>query len=305
MIHFLSVLFQVLRRNLSLFIFIVLILVTANVIRNEWVQVDSIVNELPALRTAEGDVSDHQVELARVIVQRVGRLSAATVQQLDGEIAVLDNELHVLQRKQDSVSLTSGVLGGADAIVEQWRQTAIRGVEIELRRQAKAHLIAARAHIVARSDRQLALAKLGQLRQAHVHVYAALRRKEQQLAEFAAHAGVLTKIPFTMWRRQAAQLKMELAVLAAANARAHNDYRAQKAVLDGLSLPAALTGFRIDQRRLAVIASPLRDRLVQAENLAAQNHLWQAYQAVRPVLPSALAVLLGWWLVPEIGRAHV
>ncbi len=266
-------------------------------------QVESIVKELPALRTADADVSRHQTVLAHAVTERVRRMSAATVQQLDAEIAVLDSEIDLLQGQQNGVSLTSGALKGAEGIAEQLRQKAVRGVEIELRRQAKAHLTAARTQIVVRSDRQAALARLAQLRQAHVQAYAAVLSKERELAEVEAAVGVMGKIPFTMGHRQVEKRKKEAAVLKAANARAHQEYQAQKAALDGLSLPTALAAFRIDRQRLAQIASPLQERLVQAEGLAAKNHLWQAYQAVRPVLPTALAVLIGWWLAPVAIRA--
>lgn len=303
MVHLLSLVFQIVRRNLFLFIFIVLALVTGKVIRSEWVQVESIVKELPALRAADADVSKHQTVLAHAVTERVRRLSAATVQQLDAEIAVLDSEIDLLQGQQNGVSLTSGALKGADGIAEQLRQKAVRGVAIELRRQAKAHLIAARMQIAARSDRQAALARLAQLRQAHAQAYAAVLSKERELAQVEAAAGLMGKIPFTMWHRQVEQRKKEAGALKAANARAHQAYQAQQAALDGLSLPTALAAFRIDRQRLAEIASPLHERLVQAEGLAAKNHLWQAYQAVRPVLPTALAVLIGWWLAPPALRA--
>ena len=296
--HFLFVAFQIVRRNLFLFGFIVLILVSAKLIRSEWIHVQSIVNELPALRTAQADVSNHQAALAHEISRQVGRLSEATVHQLDMEIRVLDKEITVLQRKRNSVSLSSGALKGVDWIVDELRQKAIRGVEIELRRQAREYLSALRTHVVVLGNRRAALEKLEQLRLAHVSIYAAVQSTEQQLTQIEENSGVLAKIPFTKSHRQVDKLKKGLKVIKAANSRAHTDYLAQKEILARLSMPAALNEFRVNERQLAEAVSGLRNRIIEAEHLAGQNHLWQAYQAVRPVLPMALAVLIGWWLVP-------
>ena len=296
--HFLSVVFQVVRRNLFLFVLIVLILVTGNLIRREWVQLQSIVNALPALQKADTDVSSHQATSVRDIAQQVGRLSDASVQQLDAQIAVLDTDINLLERERNNVALASGMLKGADWIVDELRQNARRALDIELRRQARAHLVGLRTHVVILSNRKAALKRLEQLREAHVHMYAAVQSTEQQLAQVEAVAGVLTKIPFTQWHRQAAKLKKDREVFKAANNRAHAGYLAQQAILARLSLPAALNEFRVNEQQLAQAISPLRDRLREAEKLAAQNLLWQVYQSVRPVLPVALAVLIGWWLVP-------
>ena len=296
--HFLSVVFQVVRRNAFLFVLIVLILVSGKLIRSEWVQLQGIVNALPALQKAETDVSSHQAALTHAIAQQMGRLSAASVQQLDAHIAVLDNDIKLLQGERHSVALSPGLLKGADGIAEELRQRALRGVDIALRRQARSHLIRLRTHGAMLSNRQAALNRLEQLRQAHVHMYAAVRNTERQLAQIEALAGVLTKIPFTQRHRQAAKLKQDIEAFKAANHRAHTAYVAQRAILARLSLPAALSAFRVNEQQLAQAVAPLRQRLREAERLAAQNHLWQVYQAVRPVLPAALAVLVGWWLVP-------
>lgn len=113
---------------------------------------------------------------------------------------------------------------------------------------------------------------------------------------------MLARIPFTTWHRQVQKLNSDVRSLTAANNRAYQEYLAQRTVLARLSLPTALSQFKVDDVRLAMAASPLRDRVLQAERLAAKNYLWQAYQAVRPVLPTALAVLMGWWLVPAAIR---
>lgn len=299
--HFLFVLFQILRRNLLLFAFIVLILASGKWIQSQWTQVQGFVDELPALRTAHKEVSEHQAALGQGIAQQVGRFSGATVQQLDAGIGALDKDIKLLQRERDDVSLPSAAFQGSGSVVEQLRRQAMRAVDIELRRQAQGHLIALRAHLVVLQSRQASLSKLEQLRLSHVQLYAALQSAQQQLAHAQAHAGMLARIPFTSSYRQVERLKKDIANLRTANNRAYAEYFAQRVLLDRMSLPAALAAFRVDDRRMDSAAA-LRDRLVRAENLAAQNLIWQAYQAVRPVLPAALAVLIGWWLVPAAIR---
>lgn len=300
--HFLSVLFQTLRRNMLLFVCIVLVLIAAKWIRSEWTQVQQIVDDVPALRTAQQDVSGHRAASVQDITRRVGRMSGATVQQLDGEIAALDKEIGVLQRARGDVSLPAVVLSGDESIGQQLARHAMNGASIELRRQAKAHLIALRAYAVVLLNRQAAQRNLEQLRLSHLQLYAAFQHTQQRLAEVQARAGVLARIPFTTSYRQAEKLKADLRSLRFANNRAHQDFVRQQALLRQMSLPAGLTAFRLDEQRLERVAAPLRERLARADSLAAKSHVWQAYQTIRPVLPVALALLIAWWLVPAAIR---
>jgi hypothetical protein len=186
--------------------------------------------------------------------------------------------------------------------VEELRQETIRRVEIELRHQARAYLSTLRAHAVVLSNRRAALEQLEKLRLAHARIYEGLQSTEQQLTKIQADLGVLVKIPFTKWYEQVEKLKKDVKAGKAANSRVHKDYLAQKAILARLSLPVTLKQFKVNEQQLAEAVSTLRDRVLESERLAAQNHLWQAYQAVRPVLPIALAMLIGWWLVPVAVR---
>ncbi|NHZ99565.1 hypothetical protein [Massilia sp. CCM 8734] len=300
--HFLSVVFQTIRRNLFVFTFIVLALVSAKWIRSESMHVQSIVKDVPALRAVQEDVNDHQATLAQRIARQVEQLSGATVQQLDEQIRVLDKDISLQQRELDHVSLASDAFRGADGIVEHVRQQAMRGAEIELRRQAKAHLLALRSHIVVLGNRQAAQHTLEQLRLSHVKIYAAYQSRQQELAHSQAAGGLLVNLPFTEPYERVQQLERAVNDLRAANRKAYKDFLVQQALLERMSLPTPIAAFRVDEQRLVMISAPLRERLRQAEGLAAQNHVWQAYQAVRPVLPVAAGVLIGWWLVPAAIR---
>lgn len=300
--HFLSVVFQTVRRNLFVFTFIVLVLVSAKWMRSEWMQVQGIVREIPALRAVQDELNDHQATVAQRIARQVEQLSGATVQQLDEQIRVLDHDIRLQQRERDTVLLPSDAFLGADRIVDHVRQQAMGAAEIELRRQARDHLVALRARLVVLGNRQAALETLKQLQLAHVRIYALYQSRQKELVHQQAAGGLLVNVPFTAPYERVQRLAREVDDLRAANRKAYKDFRTQQALLDGLSLPAPLAAFRVDEQRLVALAAPLRERLRRAEGLSEQNHVWQAYLVVRPVLPAALGVLIGWWLVPAAIR---
>ena len=270
--------------------------------RSEWSQVQGTLKELPALQAGQKDVNDHQAAIADRLARQVRQLSGATVQQLDEQIRALDKEISLRQGELDQVSLSADAFKGADRIVEHLRQQAMRGAEIELLRQGRAHLVALRAHLVVLGDRQAALNTLEQLRLSHVKAYAAYQSMQEQLARSQADGGLLVDVPFTEAYQRVQQLERKVVELRIANRRAYQDFLAQQALLERLSLPAPMAAFQVNEQRLVVMSAPLRERLRQAEGLAARNHVWRAYQAVRPVLPVAIGVLIGWWLVPAAIR---
>ncbi|MGX4642939.1 hypothetical protein [Massilia sp. SYSU DXS3249] len=303
MAHLLSALFHFLRRNLFLFTAIVLVLASGNWIQGEWRRIQAIVDELPALRAAHGEVAARQAALADETARKIRQLSGAPVRRLDAEILALDREIGRLQREQAQGPRLPDVFAGADAMAARLREAAVRSVELELRRQERAYLLALRAHLVVLGDRQAALAKLEQLRLTSLNAYAALRRVETQRIELGKTAETRVKLFFTDEHRQAQKLDRDITLLRAAAARTLRDFLAQQALIRRLATPVAPAAFQVDAQRLAAAATPLREGLLRAENLAAQNAVWQAYLAVRPVLPAALAVLLAWWLVPAALRS--
>lgn len=300
--HFLSVVLQAVRRNLILFTFIVVVLVSAKWIRSEWLQVQGIVKEVPALRAVQREVDEHQATAAQRMARQVEQLSGATVQQLDAQIRLLDKDSGLQQRERDQLALASRAFKGGDGIVEHLKQQAMRGAEMDLRRQAKAYLLALRAHLVVLGNRQAAQDRLAQLRLAHVNIYAAYQVRQKELDQSQAAGGLLARVPFTEPYERVQRLERAVNGLRAANRQAYQDFRVQQALLERMSLPAPIAAFRVDQQGLALMSAPLRERLRQAEGLAARNQVWQAYQVVRPVLPVAFGVLIGWWLVPAAIR---
>lgn len=306
MAHLLSSLFLFLRRKLFLFASIVLVLVLAPWIGREWRNIQRIVDEVPALQRALEDVGARQAARADEMARHLEQLSGAPLRRLDTEVLALDTEIGRLQRIQEQQREPGAILAdavtGGGSVAARLRAAALREVEIELRRQAREHLLVLRAHALVLGDRQAALAKAEQLRLAHVNAYAAWLRAHRQRVQFQEQAGWLARLRLTPSRAQLEKLRKAESDLLAANNRAHRAFQAQQALLTRLSVPAAPAAFRVDERRLALAGAALRERLGQAERLAAQNLPWQGYQAVRPVLPVALGVLLGWWLVPAAIR---
>lgn len=291
-------------RNLVLLAAIVLVLASAHWLRGEWANVQRIVGELPALRQAQAGLDQRQSSLTRALAEEMRSLSGAGIAQLDARIRTLDTEIAQLRREQERgrmAALSAAVTGG-NALVQQLAQSANREVAIELRRQHKAHLLALRARLDALANRQAALARLEQRRREHVAVYAALQDALKRSAQARAAAGRWATLPFTQEYRQLQALERQVQELHAKNTAAHRAFLAQRALTDQLQPVAAAAAFRIDEQSLAAAAGPLRERLLEVEHLAGRSGAWQVYQVVLPLLPTALAVLAGWWLVPAAIR---
>lgn len=300
--HLLSLIFRSLRRNLLLFTSIVLVLAAGSWIRSEWRSMQSIVGELPSLQAAHKNVSEHQAILVDRTTRQVRQLSGATVQQLDARIRVLGDEISRLEQEKGGTSILSSAVKGSDAVTERLAQAVKRKVDIEVRRQELAHLVTVRARVHALVNRQAALENLEKIRLAHVTAYAALQGALKRRAGIEALSPVQARIFFTKPYKQVHALNKEVQILKARNQALHRDYVTQRkhiSLLPPFTVPAA---FQVNEQRLADAVAPLRERLAWAENLAAESYAWRAYQAVRPLLPAALWVLLGWWFAPAAMR---
>ncbi len=297
-----SILFQFLRRNLLMFALIVLVLAAAPWVQREWGHFQRIVGELPALRESVQVVSKGQAALADDIARRVGQLSGASIEALDAEIRRLDAEIAALRREGTNEGILSAAVAGKDALAARLQQEAMRELRIETRRQAREHLATLRAYAVVMLDRRAAYARLEQLRLAHVSAYQAYLRAHREAVQYREDAGWLARIPGTPHSERLKRLEEASGRLVAANNQAHQNFVAQQTLVRRLPAPGSAAVFRIDAQQLEGVTATLREQLAQAEDLAQRSRLWQAYQAVHPVLPAALGVLAGWWLVPAALR---
>lgn len=257
-----------------------------------------IVGELPSLQRFQKDLSEYQAAQVQKIAREVGQLPSATVQQFDARIRALDFEIQRLQQEQEKLSIRSMAFKVSKSVPEQLAQAAKRQVQIELCQQEREYLTALRARVDALLNRQAAVKTLEQIRLAHVKAYTALQSAQKQQA-IGTLAKTLARLPFTKAHKEAE----ELVELWTKNDKAHKDFLVQQALVNQLPRFTAPAAFQVNGQRLASAVAPLRDRLVRAENLAAESYFWRAFQAVRPLLPVALGVLLGSWFVPATIRA--
>jgi len=295
-------LLHTLRRNLMLFAAIVLVLAAGGWLRGEWRHIQRIVGELPALRTAWADAGAHQAALAQALAGQAKQLSGAGVGQLDAQIRVLDQQIASLQRQREETTLLSSALQGGAPLPQQLRQAAMRDIDIELRRQQRAHLLRLRGRVDALANRAAALDRLEQRRLAHVRAYAAYQDALRQRAAFADAAGLRARIAITPSYWQLRDLDQQVRRLRGATDQAHKAFLAQQGLIVRFPAPGTVAAFQVDEARLAMALAPLRARLLEAEQLEAHSAAWQAWLAVRPVLPVAFGVLAAWWLVPAAIR---
>lgn len=299
----LTALVAFLRRHLALFALIVCGLLLAPWIGREWAQAQRIAAELPALREAHDSLARRQAALVEALRQRLGALSGQPVARLDAEIRALEGEIATLERERQRGGLLAEAARGSDAMAARLRASALREVQIELRRQAIRHLLELRAHALVLADREAALRTLARLAQEHRAAYAAYARALQQLNRARTEAGWLARLAFTPQYRELKRLEQALATHAGASQAAHRRFEAQRRRLARFSIPGAAPVFRIDAQGLALAGAALREPLARAEQLASRSLLWRGWLAVRPVLPTALGLLLAWWLVPAAIRA--
>jgi len=302
--HLLSSLLGLVRRYVLLFIGIVLILVGGNWARGEWRHVRATVDELPSLRQAQQHVDAVQAGLRTEIERETRQMSTATLQQLDARMRVLDADIGRLAQAQEDASVLSVLRAGADALPARLEQAALRGIELELRRQERAWLASLRSRLDVLLNLEAARRKLERLRLAYLAEFQVQEETKKKLADAYARRGWLDRLfPYSTASQQVHALEIQVSAQKARTDAALARFRQQKALVEQLPRAPDLAQLDIDERRLAAAAAPLADRLRRAETFAAQNLAWQTWQVVKPVLGAALAVLASWILVPFAIRA--
>jgi len=300
----LSSLFALVRRYLLAFAGIVLVLVCGNWVRGEWRHVRATIDELPSLQAAQQRVDAARLTLRAQIADDAGRMSAATLQQLDDRIRVLDADILRLAQEKDGLSALSLVRAGTDALPARLEQAALRGIELELRRQERAHLAALRTRLDVLLHQQAARRTLERLRLAYLGEFRVQEALKKQLAEADLRRGWLERLfPYSPANRQLRDLASRVAAQKNRTDAALASFRQQKRLVEQLPRAPDLGRLTIDEGRLAAAAAPLADRLRHAEAFAAQSIAWQAWLVAKPVLGVAAAVLLSWIVVPFAIRA--
>ena len=304
--HLLSSLLGLVRRYVLLFAGIVLVLVCGAWVRGEWRQVRASLDELPSLRRAQINVDAYRATLGAQAVREADRMSTATLAQLDARLRVLDADILRLQlaQAQDRLSPLSVLRGGAGALPARLERAALHGIELELRRQERAHLAALRGRLDVLLHREAALQQLERLRLAYLQAFQAQEAAKKTLAEARARMGWTDRLfPYSAAKRQVRAWESQVAARAAQADTALTRFRQQKRLVEQLPRAPDLAQLSIDERRLAAAAAPLAERLRHVDALASQNLAWQAYRVVEPVLGAAFVVLVSWVVVPFAIRA--
>jgi hypothetical protein len=306
--HLLSSLFSLVRRYVLLFVGIVLVLVCGSWIRSEWRQVRTSIDEPPSLQRAQENVDAYRVALSAQAVRDAGRMSTAAAAQLDASIGALDADILRLERMstqaRDALAPLSVLRGGASALPERLERAALRGVELELRRQERAHLVALRARLGVLLDREAALRQLEHLRLAYLQAFQAQQDTKNKLTEARTRTGWLDRVfPYSAANRQVRAWEAQVAVRTGQADAALAHFRQQKRLVEQLPRAPDLAQLQIDRRRLAAAAAPLAERLRYVDTLASQSLAWRAYRLAEPVLGAAFIVLVSWVVVPFAIRA--
>lgn len=300
----LSTFFSFIRRNILLFIGIVLMLVCGGWVHDEWRRARGFIDELPLLERAEKNVELYKATLSSKIVLEAQRLAAMPLGRMDAEIRSLDSVIRRLEQTQDDLSVVSILRSDVDALPARLERAALHGIELDLRRQQRAYLAASRARLDVVLHRENAKNKLENLRLAYLRAFTEQEEAKSELRRALANRRWIDRIypgsaVNTLVREREAEVSTRKTQADAALAH----FRRQKQLVDQLPQAPAVAQLLIDEQRLIAAAAPLHQQAASARTLAAQSKTWQAYQAVKPVLGTAACLLVAWLAVPFVIRA--
>ena len=279
-------------------------LVCGGWVHDEWRQVRSFIDELPLLERAERNVKLYKSTLSSTIVLEAQRLAAMPLGRLDAEIRALDSVILRLEQTQDDLSVVSVFRTGVDALPARLERAALHGIELDLRRQERAYLAASRARLDVVFHREKARRNLENLRLAYLRAFKKQEEAKSKLRRALAnrrwvdrvYSGSAVNILVRKGEAEVSTLKKQAD---AALAR----FRKQKQLVDQLPQAPAIAQMLIDEQRLIAAAAPLHQRAARAKTLAARSIAWQGYQAVKPVLGTAVWLFVAWLVVPFAIRA--
>lgn len=279
-------------------------LVCGGWVHDEWRQVRSFIDELPLLERAERNVNAYKSTLSSAIVLEAQRLAEMPLDRLDAEIRSLDSVILRLEQTQDDLSVVSVLRGGVGTLPARLEQAALHGIELDVRREERAYLAASRARLEVVFHREKAIRNLENLRLAYLRTFATQEEAKSALRRALADLRWIDRMYSgsalnTLVRKRAAEVSTLKVQADAALAR----FRKQKQLVDQLPQAPAITQLIIDEQGLIAAAAPLHQRAARARTLAARSVAWQSYQAVKPVLGTAVSVLVAWLAAPFAIRA--
>lgn len=297
--HLISVVFQVVRRNLVLFIAILFVLYAATWARTEWRTLHEVISEIPALERSHDAVDRYRSEASVNGTSRINQFRSAGVAALDARLASLELEIASARRESVKASMPAVLLKKDGSWEAALVRAAEQRVQLALLLQEKQYLTSLRDHAAAILDRKSAVEEVARLEARSASARASLR------AALVTQANRKKAQPLTRWLHVFANKEEDALIekLTRNAAAADADYAAKTKLLESLpslTLPGA---FSVDQRQLAEAVAPLRDRLEAARSLASENRIIRFYRTMQPLLVGAGLVLLSSWLVPAAIRA--
>lgn len=290
--------YHYLSRNLLLFAAIVLVLTVGSQIHSGFRDLQHTLAELPELKQVEKQIEARRTDLVSRVLQQIKEVQGATVNKLDGKIVEVESEIRKLNQEKEEKSFLSDGLSARKDLPAYLATSIERAVELELMHQTKDYLVKVRAYVEAIANRQAALDRLEQMRLTHTAIYARLDANLAAQANLKAASPVAIRIPYLAAHTQMTALKKEEQDLRAQNEVAGNAYKTQNELIQRLPTRSAPGAFQIDEARISSHMQPLRDRMEQVQRLVGQNFLWRAYNAVLPILPTAIALLIAGLLIP-------
>lgn len=295
--HLLRLTAHVAARHTLSFLAVAAILIVAPWAQSEWKRLRGIAGEIPILEQSEQAAHEYWSKRSGDIEGEVALLQAAAVAKLDARVTEIDEEIRT--KKAAGPTLTALLLADKPLGVGM-TDHAERIIDIELLAQQRAYLMLLRDFAEAAGNRHAAQEKLKQLWQAHHDAYNSLQRNRQTQAQLKGDAPFATMVPMTPPYKQLTALQDEENELFARNQQAHRDFLAQQTLLDQWPTLARPGPFRVNAERLQTILQPVRERINHATEIVSRHWFDHAFNAVRRVAPTALAIVLAACLLPLV-----
>lgn len=262
-----------------------------------------IVDELASMQEVEKGGPAFQIEIVDRMQREAEEISRAALQKVDDQIHFIDTEIERLGRLRATIPVLVIRADGGETLSQRLQRSVMLATEIEMRRQEKQYLLAARVRVDALLHQRAAREKVERLRLDYLSSFTAWQNAFNKRAAIKANRTMMDKILHAPTIRQQNQnLDSEVNEWERKTNLALSAFRSQKKLVEALPTIPAFVPMMVDRPRLDALLEPLRHWIEDAKALANHNLLWRAYMAVKPLLGVAAGVLAAWVLVPAAIR---
>jgi hypothetical protein len=282
-----------LTRRFMWFVVIVAILATANFMRGELSDFESLTRELEALRSDQRTIREYLLLQAAGAGHRMKQMGKASRASLVAQIRKTDAEIKRKKAEQEAFSGITAMLSGS-LLGNGYLDYLKRDIELQALEQERAYLSTLVAHSERQFHRADAAKKLRDLYRVHVTTYSKLKATANRLDRVDSR-----QFCASSWKARVPVIGDEhqkLAEACRANARAAANYKRQKKIADGFRLPA-LPPFAVSLQETH--AQGLLDQaILERERSVQSNWAKKASTPVFEVVPSAALIVLTLILAP-------